>query len=79
MKKLDRYGNVLKLIEIIRYLHANKCASSRDIIRDCKISEPGFYRHKRYAEAYFGLKIIFCREKKGFLIETYGLIDSSKL
>jgi hypothetical protein len=80
-KKFDRFGGIEKMMDVISYIHHNSYSSTAAILRDCKISESGFYRHRNYAKKFLRLTIEFRKEfqKSGHIITNYGIINREKL
>lgn len=78
-KKIDRFGGIEKLIEVITYLHHHPYSSTKNIINNCKISVAGFYRHRKYAKIFLNLTIIFIKQSSGHIITDYGIINRDKL
>ncbi len=65
-----------KILELIRYLHANKGASVEEICRELAVSPATFYR-LRNAAAVLQVEIRFFNG--GYRITDYGVIDPKKL
>jgi hypothetical protein len=79
-KKLDRFGGIEKLVEVIRYIHHHPRCGTGEILAGCKISQAGFYRHRRYAARFLGVEIRFgIKPNPGHYVEQYGIIDRKKL
>jgi predicted DNA-binding transcriptional regulator YafY len=81
MKNTDSataFPRLESLILLIRYLYTFPHSTIEDICRGCRISEATFYRFKHSALA-LGVKIVFMKEKNGFAIVNYGLINERKL